>query len=137
MNKIKVLLTSTSFQDCEGSHKELLEENNWCVDYLRGPLKKTDLLNCIDKYDAIICGDDEIDAEVLKKGKNGKLKYISKYGIGLDKIDLEAAKSYNIKVANCKNVNQIAVAEHVIGLLVCYMKNIHLSYNLYWLSLDE
>ena len=122
MKQIKILLTSTSFQDSEGKHKSLLSETFWKVDYLRGPLTKVQLLPYINKYDALICGDDEIDSEVLNHGKNGRLKYISKYGIGLDKIDLKAADSFGIKVSNCKNVNQIAVAEHVIGLLFAYKK---------------
>lgn len=127
---MKVLLTSTSFQDCEGSHKELLNQQKWQVSYLRGPLKKSEIIEVIANYDALICGDDELDREVLKKGVEGNLKFISKYGVGLDKIDLVAAKELGIPVTNCPGVNQEAVAEHVLALLFSYFKNIHISHQI-------
>lgn len=127
---MKVLLTSTSFQDCDGSHKELLNQQGWDVSYLRGPLKKSEIIDEVANYDAIICGDDELDREVLEKGVKGKLKYISKYGVGLDKIDLTAAKEFGIPVTNCPGVNQIAVAEHVLAMIFSFFKNIHLSHEI-------
>lgn len=127
---MKVLLTSTSFQDCEGSHKDLLRQQGWDVSYLRGPLKKSEIINEITKYDALICGDDELDREVLEKGANGSLRFISKYGVGLDKIDLVAAKELRIPVTNCPGVNQIAVAEHVLAMIFSFFKNIHLSHEI-------
>lgn len=125
---MKVLLTSTSFQDCEGAHKELLNQQGWDVSYLRGPLKKAEIIDVVDQYDALICGDDELDREVLTKGYKGNLRYISKYGVGLDKIDLDTAKELGISVTNCKGVNQIAVAEHVLGMLFTFFKNVHISH---------
>ena len=127
---MKILLTSTSFIDTPGKHQEKLYNEELEVDTLRGPVKEDDLLPIISKYDGLICGDDEITRQVIKQGVEGKLKVISKYGIGLDKIDLEAAKEFNIPVTNCPGVNHIAVAEHIIALLFSYYKNIHLEYNI-------
>ena len=76
---MKVLVTTTSFQDTPGKHHTLLEEQNYELDFARGPLKETNLLEVIDQYDAVLCGDDEYTKEVLLKGKSGRLKYISKY----------------------------------------------------------
>lgn len=125
---MKVLLTSTSFQDCDGAHKELLSQQAWEVSYLRGPLKKSEIINEVANYDALICGDDELDREVLEKGAAGNLKFLSKYGVGLDKIDLDAARELGIPVTNCPGVNQIAVAEHVLAMIFSFYKNIHLSH---------
>lgn len=125
----KILLTSTSFQDTPGRHQELLDSQNMEVNTLRGPLKEDVLLPIIAKYDGIICGDDEITENVIKAGSDGKLRVISKYGIGLDKVDLKTAEKYNIPVTNCPGVNHITVAEHVFALLLTYYKNIHLEYN--------
>jgi D-3-phosphoglycerate dehydrogenase / 2-oxoglutarate reductase len=127
---MKVLLTSTSFQDCDGAHKELLTHQGWEVSYLRGPLKKSEIIDEVANYDALICGDDELDREVLEKGAAGNLKFISKYGVGLDKIDLDAAKELGIPVTNCPGVNQVAVAEHVLAMIFAYFKNIHLSHEI-------
>lgn len=127
---MKILLTSTSFIDTPGEHQDRLYNAGLEIDTLRGPVKEAVLLPIISKYDGIICGDDEITRQVIKKGTEGKLKVISKYGIGLDKIDLETAKELNIPVTNCPGVNQVAVAEHIIAMLFSYYKNIHLEYNI-------
>ena len=82
-----------------------------------------ELLPIIDQYDGIICGDDEI-TQVIEKGATHKLKIISKYGSGLDKINLDAAKKWGIPVTNCPAVNQTTVAEHVFALLLTHVKNI-------------
>ena len=121
---MKILLTSTSFQDTPGKHQELLEKQNYDIDTLRGPVTEDVLLPIIAEYDAVICGDDEYTQKVLEKGKKGKLKVLSKYGVGLDKIDLKTAKRLGIPVTNCLGVNQIAVAEHVLALLFSFEKNI-------------
>tara|TARA_R110000868_G_scaffold383578_12_gene650762 strand:- start:13917 stop:14858 length:942 start_codon:yes stop_codon:yes gene_type:complete len=126
---MKVLLTSTSFQDTPGKHQELLKNQNYEVDFLRGPLTEDELLPIVGNYDAIICGDDEYTEKVLNIAKQGRLKYLSKYGVGLDKIDTEYAKKINIPVTNCPGVNQVSVAEHVLALLFAYEKNVHLQYN--------
>lgn len=126
---MKVLLTTTSFQDTPGIHHDLLNKQLFNVDKLRGPLLQKDLLPIIANYDAVICGDDEYTKEVIEKGASGKLKYISKYGVGLDRIDLKAANNFNISVSNCPSVNQVSVAEHVLALLFTFERNIHLQYN--------
>ena len=129
MNKLKVLVTTTSFQDTPGKHHRLLAEQDWDLTFLRGPLKEEEIISVIDQFDAVICGDDEYTQKVLEKGVNGKLKILSKYGVGLDKIDLEAAKKFGIKVTNCPGINQNSVAEHVFALLLSFEKNIHTQHN--------
>jgi D-3-phosphoglycerate dehydrogenase len=126
---MKVLLTTTSFQDTPGVHQDLLYSQGFDIDTLRGPILEAELLPIIQNYDAVICGDDEYTAAVIKKGVKGKLKYICKYGVGLDRIDLKAAKKYNVPVTNCPAVNQVSVSEHVLALLFTYEKNIHLQHN--------
>jgi D-3-phosphoglycerate dehydrogenase len=126
---MKVLLTSTSFQDTPGAHQDLLKQQKFELDTLRGPISEKELLPIIGNYDAVICGDDEYTEAVLKKGAKGKLKYISKYGVGLDRIDLDAAKRLGLPVTNCPGVNQTSVSEHVLALLFTFEKNVHLQYN--------
>lgn len=121
---MKILLTSTSFQDTPGSHQSLLNAQGFEVIKLRGPLKEAEMLEAIVGIEGIICGDDEITAAVIEKGVKSKLRIISKYGIGLDKIDLDAAKMFGIPVTNCPGVNNVTVAEHVFALLLSYSKNI-------------
>jgi D-3-phosphoglycerate dehydrogenase / 2-oxoglutarate reductase len=122
---MRVLLTSTSFQDTSGPHQQLLTNTGWEVDTLRGPLNETEVLQVIDNYDGLICGDDDISAKVIKKGCAGRLRAISKYGIGLDKIDLVAAQQYGIPVANTPGVNHVAVSEHAFMFILAHFKNFY------------
>jgi D-3-phosphoglycerate dehydrogenase len=69
---MKVLLTSTSFQDTQGAHQELYNSQGFETDYLRGPITEAKLMDIIDQYDALLCGDDELTRKVLEKGKSGK-----------------------------------------------------------------
>src|SRR6056300_1406687 len=124
MNKLRVLVTTTSFQDTPGKHHDLLAEQDWDVSYLRGPVVESVLLPIIHKYDGVICGDDEYTREVIKAGKEGKLKVLSKYGVGLDRIDLDAAKEFGVGVTNVPGIIQVSVSEHVLALLFTFSKNI-------------
>tara|TARA_B100001248_G_scaffold261389_1_gene252420 strand:+ start:1368 stop:2261 length:894 start_codon:yes stop_codon:yes gene_type:complete len=108
-----------------GLHHKILKEKNWNVDFIKGPLTADQLLPIIDQYNGIICGDDEYNKDVLKKGFNNKLIGLSKYGVGLDKIDLDYANKIGLKVKNCPGINKSTVAEHVFALLLSYKKNIH------------
>lgn len=129
MNMRRVLITSTSFQDTPGDHHAFLESMEWEVDFLRGPLKESEIAQHIANYDGVICGDDEYTKNVIKIGVKGKLKVLSKYGVGLDKIDIIAANEFGLKVTNCPSVNFVSVAEHALSLLFTYAKNIHHQYN--------
>ncbi|MAU58526.1 MAG: hypothetical protein CMC33_02565 [Flavobacteriaceae bacterium] len=125
---MKILLTSTSFDDTPGLHHKMLKSTKYHIDKMRGPLKEDILLEVISEYDGLICGDDELTERVIKKGASGNLKVISKYGIGIDKIDIKAVKKYNIILNNTPGVNHVAVAEHIIALIFSFYKNIHLQH---------
>jgi D-3-phosphoglycerate dehydrogenase / 2-oxoglutarate reductase len=124
---MRVLLTSTSFQDNKGKHQDLLREQGFEVDTMRGPVIENELLKVIDQYDAVLMGDDEFTKTVIEKGKKSKLKVLSKYGVGLDKVDLNACDANEIIVKNVRGVNQASVAEHVFALLLTFAKNIYSS----------
>ena len=70
---MKILLTTTSFQDTPGEHHELLNSTGYHVDKLRGPVSEDVLLPIIENYDGVICGDDEFSYDVIEKGKNNNL----------------------------------------------------------------
>jgi D-3-phosphoglycerate dehydrogenase / 2-oxoglutarate reductase len=127
---MQILLTTTSFIDTPGLHQKKLYNSKYKIDTLRGPLKEKVLLPIISNYDGIICGDDDISKKVIIKGSKGKLKVISKYGIGLDKIDLNAAKKCDIPVFSTPGVNHITVSEHILALIFTYYKNIHLEHQI-------
>ncbi|ONN64876.1 NAD(P)-dependent oxidoreductase, partial [Herbaspirillum sp. VT-16-41] len=53
------------------------------------------------------------------------LRVLAKCGVGLDNIDLEAARGRGIKVTNTPGMNSNAVAELTVGLMICVMRGIH------------
>ena len=63
----------------------------------------------------IIIGVDPLPAAVLEKCRD--LKAISKYGVGMDNIDLVRAGELGIKVKNAQGTNNVSVAELAIGLM--------------------
>lgn len=75
----------------------------------------------IEDCDAILARTAPYTAEVLKAGK--KLKVISRHGVGVDSIDLEAAKELGIWVTNAPLSNAITVAEHAIGFIIALARN--------------
>ena len=119
----KVLLTTTSYQDTPGKHHDLLDAQGWEVEKARGPLNEEQMLELVGDFDGFICGDDQITARVIDQALP-RLKWISKYGIGLDKIDKDYATSKGIPLGFCPGVNHTTVAEHMFGLLISLTKKI-------------
>ena len=86
-------------------------------------LKESELLEVIDRFDGVIAGDDEFTANVLEKGK--RLKIIAKWGVGVDAIDLNAARRLGIRVVNTPNVFSDDVADVVMGYIVLLARQLH------------
>lgn len=121
---MKILLTTCSYQDTPGPHHALMDSQGWEIVRERGPLPESRMLELAEQgFDAFLCGDDAITRAVLEKAAP-KLRIISKYGIGLDKIDLPATKELKIPVLFTPGVNHTTVAEHTFGLLLSLAKNI-------------
>ena len=119
---MKILLTTTSFQDTPGAHHDLLVKTGWEIVRARGPLNEADTLKLVGDAEGYICGDDAITRKVLEKARP-KLKVISKYGIGVDKIDVKSCTEFGIPVLFTPGVNHTTVAEHTFLLLLALEKN--------------
>ena len=119
---MKILLTTTSFQDTPGEHHDLLKKTGWEIVTARGPLNETDTLALVGDVDGYICGDDAITRKVLEKARP-KLKVLSKYGIGVDKIDVKCCTEFGIPLLFTPGVNHTTVAEHNFMLLLALEKN--------------
>ena len=119
----RVLLTTTSFQDTPGEHHRLLAGTGWEIVRARGPLNEADTLALVGEIDAYICGDDAITRRVLEKARP-RLKVISKYGIGVDKIDVKTCTEFGIPLLFTPGVNHTTVAEHTFLLLLALEKNL-------------
>ena len=63
-----------------------------------------------------------VDAELLVNAH--QLKFIGRAGAGLDLIDIDIVKAKNIALFAANEGNRVAVAEHVLGMVLCLMNNI-------------
>jgi D-3-phosphoglycerate dehydrogenase len=113
----KILLTTTSYQDTPGPHHDLLDSAGAEIHRERGPLSEEKMLELAGDFDAFLCGDDMITQAVIDKSLP-RLKIISKYGIGVDKIDVKYATEKGIPLLFCPGVNHTTVAEHNFALML-------------------
>jgi D-3-phosphoglycerate dehydrogenase len=80
-------------------------------------LKEEELVKVIPEFDVVVVRSaTKITRPVIEAGKN--LKLIIRAGIGLDNIDVAAAKEKGIEVANTPAATSISVAEHTLGLML-------------------
>jgi D-3-phosphoglycerate dehydrogenase len=92
------------------------------VEY-RDSTSADDLIQVIADYDALVIrGQTRVTAGVLAAAS--RLKVIGRAGVGVDNIDLEAAKKHNITVVNAPTSTTIAVAELAFGLLLALAREI-------------
>lgn len=81
--------------------------------------EQMDLAEC---SDYIVTGVAPVDSEMIETAS--KLKVIHKWGIGVDKIDLDAAKKCGVRVLITSGLNAIPVAEHAVLLMLAASKRI-------------
>ena len=125
---MRILLTTTSYQDTPGQHHDVLKASGFEVVRARGPLQETAMLDLIksnEGFDGLLNGDDIITAKVIDAGMAAKtpLRVLAKYGIGLDSIDVKYATSKKIPVLYTPGVNHTTVAEHTFGLMIALVKH--------------
>jgi len=117
---MKVLVTPTSLKP--GGNSPALEKLQLFAGALvfnpQGrPLSEDELIPLLDGCDGFIAGLDSITKKVMDNA--GSLKVISRYGIGVDNVDLEAARARNIVVCNTPGANSQAVADLTLALMLC------------------
>lgn len=89
----------------------------------RNGISPDDLLKAIPDYDALIVrGRTKVTAAVFDAAKS--LKVVGRAGVGVDNIDLAAAKAHGVIVVNSPTATSIAVAELAFGLLLAVAREI-------------
>jgi len=72
--------------------------------------------------DYAIAGQVAVSGDVLRAGK--KLKLLHKWGVGVDNLDLDAARQIGVRVARTTGSNAIPVAEFALGLALAALRAI-------------
>lgn len=86
-------------------------------------LKPDELIRLIPNYDALVVrSETRVTAQVVQAGT--RLQVIGRAGVGVDNIDLAAATMRGIVVVNAPTGNNIAAAEHTMGMMLAVARNI-------------
>ena len=117
MTNYKILITDgldASGQSILRAAAEVDDRNNISAD---------ELIKVIPDYEALIVrGRTKVTAAVFQAAP--KLKVVGRAGVGVDNIDLEAAKWHNVTVVNAPQSTTLAVAELTFGLLLAVAREI-------------
>ncbi len=119
----KILVTNASFARYSKESEKILEDYGLSI--VRPEHNKTDekeMLDYLDDVVAIITGLEPITQKIICSAP--RLKVIAKHGIGVDNIDINAAKENGITVINSPGTNREAVADLVFGLMLSLARNI-------------
>ena len=82
-----------------------------------------DLLQIVGEYDALIVrGRTKVTPAVFAAAKN--LKVVGRAGVGVDNIDLKAAREAGVTVVNSPLATSVSVAELTLGLMLSVMRDI-------------
>jgi len=124
-----ILITTSSFGKNEPALIEKIEEKGF--DVILNPygrkLTEDEVDKLIDQHQPVgmIAGVEPLTRTVLEKAAN--LKAVSRCGIGLDSVDLEAARKLDIIVSNTPDAPTIPVAELTLGMILSLLRRIHTS----------
>ena len=119
-----ILVTPTSYGKDEPRLRTELEAAVGKVIYnpTGRPLSSAALCELLPGCDGFIAGLDAIDRAAIEAAD--RLKVIARYGAGIDRIDLDAARERGIVVTNTPNANTVSVAELAIGLMLALARSI-------------
>lgn len=122
----RVLITAPYFIGVLDQHRSRLETND--IEIITASVKERlseeELLPLIEDVDGVVCGDDRFTSRVLHQAK--RLKVISKWGTGIDSIDLPAAGTLGILVCNTPNAFTDAVADSTFGYILNFSRRLSL-----------
>lgn len=127
LENCRVLVTPTSYGKNDPRLCSELEAQVGEVIYntTGRPMPAAQLKEMILGIDGYIAGLDEINEEVIRRAN--RLKVIARYGVGVDNVDLEAARTRGIVVTNTPGANSASVAELAVGLILALARSIPLA----------
>jgi D-3-phosphoglycerate dehydrogenase len=124
LSQCRLLVTPTSYGKNDARLKSQLEAEVREVIYnpTGKPLSSTEVARLLPGIDGYIAGLDAIDASAMEAAD--RLKVISRYGVGVDNVDLQAARRKGIVVTNTPGANSVSVAELALGLILALARQI-------------
>ena len=81
------------------------------------------VIDAVVGYEYVIAGTEFWTKKVFEAAR-GKLKMLVRYGVGVDNVDIAAAREMGIAVSNTPGANAAAVAEHALAMLLSLIRKI-------------
>jgi len=125
MSGERVLITCRQMQNCIEDFLPALHEHEFelVLPDVVQQLSEDELIAIIGGFDGMIAGDDPLSARVLEHAT--RMRVISKWGIGIDGIDIQAAEALGITVVNTPGVFGGEVADVALGYVVMLARQLH------------
>ncbi len=124
---MRALITTVPFGAVDPRPIEMLVAAG--IDYVVNPLNRrlqeNELYDLVSDFDILIAGTEPITDKVINKAS--QLKLISRVGIGLDSVDLNACRMKGIKVSYTPDAPAPAVAEMSIGLMLTVARSLQVA----------
>lgn len=128
MQNMRIKVTTLAFSKDPELVAELRRHFPDSVVNVEGVRYKDDaLVQYLADADAAIVGLEKISGALLDKLP--RLKMVSKFGVGLDNVDLEACKQRNVEVGWTPGVNKTSVAEQALGFMLMLCRNLYTTSN--------
>jgi len=86
---------------------------------------KEEIIAFLQDVDGAIVGRETIDDAILRACP--KLKILSRYGVGLDNLDLDAMKQRGVKLGWSGGTNSNSVAEITLSFMLSLIRNLHIA----------
>ena len=126
--RYRVAIGPSTFAAVDDRPKKMLEQAG--LEIVPNPygrrLTEEEIIACLDGVDGLIAGLEPLNRKVLELAP--KLKAIARVGIGMDNVDMEAARELNIRVSNTPDGPTEAVAEMCLAALLAMGRRL-ISFN--------
>lgn len=120
----KVVVLARSFARASSEPLDVLRNAGLEVERKTNPEPENEevVAELIGDAEAVIVGVDRVGRKVLERCPN--LRVVAKHGVGVDNIDLEAAKERGVVVANAPGTNTESVADMAFLLILSCARNL-------------
>lgn len=120
----RVVATARAFCASDGPHQAIIRDAGMELVLAAGaaPRSAPELASLAADADALLLGLDHCDASVFAAAP--RLRVVSRFGSGVDTVDLDAAARHGVTVTNTPGANTVAVAELTLGLLLALARDL-------------
>ena len=122
----KVMVFPSSFGKFSKGPEQLLTDAGIAfTKFFKPGMTEDEVIEKLQGYDGVILGLEPMTERVMRSCP--QLKVVSRFGVGMDNVDLAAAKELGIKVYNTPGANANAVADYTFGMMLDLARSISIA----------